>query len=512
MKDVEIIGLIKTYVNATLVGMGALKGAPCQCVITENADGTHKVTMKWIDNNGDAHTDYFNVLNGQVGDMDDLGDVKLTNLANGEILMWDSTAGKWVNILNSATVNTLNAVGDVSINLLQDGQVLVWDNTSQKWINGDVAITVDSELSKTSLHPVENRVITLAIENLVASKIGVNGGGNVQSALDSKANSADLATVATSGSYNDLSNKPTIPAAQVQSDWGQTTSTEVDYIKNKPTLASVATSGSYNDLTNKPSLATVATSGDYDDLTNKPSLATVATSGDYDDLTNKPTIPAAQIQSDWTQSDNTKLDYIKNKPTLGTAAAANVSATPAQSGTDVLTTGGAYTALADKVDKVSGKGLSENDYTNTDKTIVDSVTTALAAKVDASSLASVATSGDYDDLTNKPSIPAAQIQSDWTQSDNTKLDYIKNKPSLLQLGETSSTAYRGDRGKTAYDHSQIANGTNPHATTANNINLATALTINGASKTTAEAAISALAGLVDHITDTEYNSIAALLS
>lgn len=32
------------------------------------------------------------------------------------------------------------------------------------------------------------------------------------------------------------------------------------------------------------------------------------------------------------------------------------------------------------------------------------------------------------------------------------------------LGETSSTAYRGDRGKTAYDHSQITTG-NPHGTT-----------------------------------------------
>jgi len=34
----------------------------------------------------------------------------------------------------------------------------------------------------------------------------------------------------------------------------------------------------------------------------------------------------------------------------------------------------------------------------------------------------------------------------------------------LALGETSSTAYRGDRGKTAYDHSQITNA-NPHGTT-----------------------------------------------
>ena len=41
--------------------------------------------------------------------------------------------------------------------------------------------------------------------------------------------------------------------------------------------------------------------------------------------------------------------------------------------------------------------------------------------------------------------------------------YVEISPSLA-LGETSSTAYRGDRGKTAYDHSQIKSG-NPHGTT-----------------------------------------------
>lgn len=45
-------------------------------------------------------------------------------------------------------------------------------------------------------------------------------------------------------------------------------------------------------------------------------LATVATSGDYRDLSHKPTIPDAQVQSDWSQSDNTKKDFIKNKPNL----------------------------------------------------------------------------------------------------------------------------------------------------------------------------------------------------
>ena len=59
--------------------------------------------------------------------------------------------------------------------------------------------------------------------------------------LGDKANSADLAEVATSGSYNDLSDKPTIPAAQVQSDWNESDTTSKAYIKNKPTIPTVPT-------------------------------------------------------------------------------------------------------------------------------------------------------------------------------------------------------------------------------------------------------------------------------
>jgi hypothetical protein len=59
-------------------------------------------------------------------------------------------------------------------------------------------------------------------------------------------------------------------------------------------LPAVATTGSYSDLTKKPTLAAVATTGSYNDLTNKPTiptvptLAAVATSGSYTDLTNAP--------------------------------------------------------------------------------------------------------------------------------------------------------------------------------------------------------------------------------
>lgn len=94
-----------------------------------------------------------------------------------------------------------------------------------------------------------------------------------------------------------IKNKPS-SGTQVQADWTEADTTSPAYIQNKPTLA------------------TVATTGDYDDLIDKPDLKAVATSGSYNDLTDKPTIPAAQVQSDWNQADSGAVDYIKNKPDL----------------------------------------------------------------------------------------------------------------------------------------------------------------------------------------------------
>ena len=48
-----------------------------------------------------------------------------------------------------------------------------------------------------------------------------------------------------------------IPAAQVNSDWAETDTSSKAYIENKPTLSTVATTGDYNDLSNKPTIPTV---------------------------------------------------------------------------------------------------------------------------------------------------------------------------------------------------------------------------------------------------------------
>ena len=62
---------------------------------------------------------------------------------------------------------------------------------------------------------------------------------------------------------------------------------DYDDIAGIPTLSAVATSGSYNDLTDVPQGDDF--SGDYNDLTNLPTLF----DGDYNSLTNTPSIPSS---------------------------------------------------------------------------------------------------------------------------------------------------------------------------------------------------------------------------
>lgn len=62
----------------------------------------------------------------------------------------------------------------------------------------------------------------------------------------------------------------------------------------------------------------------------------------------------------------------KSQVGLGNVVNTGDSATPVNGGTTKFTTGGAYTELNKKVDKVTGKGLSTNDLTNDLKTSYDS--------------------------------------------------------------------------------------------------------------------------------------------
>lgn len=75
----------------------------------------------------------------------------------------------------------------------------------------------------------------------------------------------------------------------------------------------------------------------------------------------------------------------------------------------------------------------------------------------------------------------------------------------LALGETSSTAYRGDRGKTAYNHSQLTSG-NPHNVTKSDVGLGNVDNTSDANKPISTATQTALDGKAqsDHDHDSTY--------
>ena len=266
----------------------------------------------------------------------------------------------------------------------------------------------------------------------------------MQSALSVKANSADLATVATTGSYNDLANKPTIPAAQIQSDWNQSDNSAVDYIKNKPVNVSAFTNDA-GYLTEHQSLADYSTTqemntaiatatndmatmtwvGEQGYLTQHQDISGLATKTELSDHTGNTTIHVTALdKTNWNAKaelsdipdvtgyingavydSQTKRINFKH----GDTVVAYIDATPfvVDGMVDTVEITGGNLVITWNTD--AGKqstSIPLTDIFNPDnyysKTETD---TLLTAKANSADLATVATSGDYDDLTNKPTIP-----------------------------------------------------------------------------------------------------------
>lgn len=113
---------------------------------------------------------------------------------------------------------------------------------------------------------------------------------------------------------------------------------------------------------------------------------------------------------------------------------------------------GLSAALAGKVDAESGKGLSTNDYTTTEKQKLAGIAEGANNYVHPSThpasmitgLATVATSGSYNDLTDKPNI-AEEIDVDTTITENG------------QNPVTGGAIYAALAGKANASHTQAAN-------------------------------------------------------
>jgi len=75
-----------------------------------------------------------------------------------------------------------------------------------------------------------------------------------------------------SGSYNDLTNKPSIPTATVLYTTQSLSAAQKSQARTNIGAGTSNFSGAYSALSGKPTLSTVATSGSYADLLNKPNV------------------------------------------------------------------------------------------------------------------------------------------------------------------------------------------------------------------------------------------------
>lgn len=250
-------------------------------------------------------------------------------------------------------------------------------------------------------------------------------------------NPSSLATVATTGSYNDLTNKPSIPAAQIQADWTQSDNTKKDYIKNKPTLATVATSGSYNDLSNKPTIPTVNNAS----LTIKKNGTTAGTFTANAATDVEVDIAVPTKVSDLTNDSGfiTGITYSMVTTALGFTpySAANPNG---------------YQANVIETVKVNGTALTPSSKA-VNVTVPTKVTdlTDHANYVLSSSLSTVATSGSYNDLSNKPTIPTVNNPTITFMQGSTLVGTM----TLNQSGNQTFTFAAGGSGAFSPDNTTI---------------------------------------------------------
>lgn len=226
-------------------------------------------------------------------------------------------------------------------------------------------VGIDSELSLSSTNPVQNKTITAALSNL---DIDIATNDEIDNALN-VAGSGDLPT--TGG---------IVPIAM--GGTGATT-----------------TAGARTNLG-------VSATADF---------ANVAFSGAYDDLTGKPAIPSRT--SDLANNSG----FITSSALSGYVKSVN-GAAPDSSGNVTISvsggsSGGSYTLPTASSSTLGGVKIGSGLTINTNGVVSADVTAStLTAYAKATDLSAVAKSGSYNDLSNKPTIPAAYTLPNATSS------------------------------------------------------------------------------------------------
>ena len=353
------------------------------------------------------------------------------------------------------------------VKYLADGYVYIYDKVGNWTLIADsnaIEPTIDEVLDPNSKNPIANFAVTRAINDLTQSLVSLD---------------ESLATVAKSGNYNDLTNKPVID-------------TELDKTSNNAvTNAAIATAiETITTEIDRPVLYDLEMTADANSVTfteDKIDVVTGETTQETDVIpsaseTTAGTISASEYNS--IKSSQEKLNALEG----GSVAITGLPASPTQAQlTTAWLTETGESALINRASiyditntkvwtyytntttwyEVTAGTIQVNPFTNSVAgTILGSTTdgnvsanldgtgtvsgwaslvNTVSGKADSSSLATVATTGDYSDLLNTPTVDSALSTSSTNAVENQAIATEFEDVAYIgtNMGTISNTAFVG---------------------------------------------------------------------
>lgn len=216
--------------------------------------------------------------------IDENGEEKMAYGVNGETIIGKFILGENLSMQNESggmkfdgngltiTSGTGEDVGTMTFN--EDGLIVNHGNNTVT-ISPKTEEVINITNGEESVFNVDESGELSINGNIIARSLRLENGVTIDSGVIT-----NLSTVATSGSYNDLVDAPT-KLSDFDNDNGFVTN-DVSNLTNY--YNKTESNNLLNSKVNSSDLSTVATTGDYNNLINTPSLSTIATSGSYNDL------------------------------------------------------------------------------------------------------------------------------------------------------------------------------------------------------------------------------------
>lgn len=310
------------------------------------------------------------------------------------------------NFDTSLIMNVANYFGDSAFNVYFEAKLLNTDGGPEPSVTPIDQDICRVEITYFGIHEICNVNGTVTIHNVTGSTYSEGWGININDEVISVDPSVipEVSGFATETELAEVSANiiSQIPESQVQSNWTETDNEDPSFIQNKPEEIQLV-AGTNVAITTSGNSAIISAAGSGD--VTQAELANVSATLHTEIVNVSANIPE-QVQSNWTETDNTDPSFIQNKPAEKSLVAGdNISLTVSGDNIVISSTASGDVMMSDLVN-VSGN--LQTEIINVSSTLQTEINNITA------------------------NIPE-QVQSNWTEDDTSDPSYIQNKPEELTL-------------------------------------------------------------------------------